>query len=163
MERIFTLDCRSFPTVAATIVLGLLLFCADSAYSQVRIMPLGDSITEGVLGSSDDTGYRRALYLSLTAAGHSVNFVGSLANGTPTDFDRDHEGHSGWRADQIRNNISSWLTTNPADIILLHIGTNDISQGQSVSSTVSEVNEIWDPARKRRDFVRPAVGGTHSI
>ena len=144
MERIPTLDRRLFPTAAMTIVLGLLLFCAHNAYSQVRIMPLGDSITEGVLGSSDDTGYRRALYLSLTAAGHSVNFVGSLANGTPTDFDRDHEGHSGWRADQIRNNIKSWLTTNPADIILLHIGTNDISQSQTISSTAAEVGQILD-------------------
>lgn len=107
-------------------------------------MPLGDSITKGVSGSSDSTGYRRTLYLSLTGAGHSVNFVGSQANGHPTDFDRDHEGHGGYRADQIRDSISSWLTTNPADIILLHIGTNDISQGQSVSSTVSEVNQILD-------------------
>jgi lysophospholipase L1-like esterase len=107
-------------------------------------MPLGDSITQGVLGSTDDTGFRRALYQSLTAAGYSVNFVGTQAHGIPTDFDRDHEGHSGWRADQIRDSISSWLTRNPADVILLHIGTNDISQGQTVSSTVSEVNQILD-------------------
>lgn len=127
-----------------TIVLGLLLFCADSAYSQVRIMPLGDSITEGVAGSSDDTGYRRALYQSLIGAGHSVDFIGTQTDGTPTDFDRDHEGHGGWRADQIRDNIKSWLTTNPADIILLHIGTNDISQGQTVSSTVTNVRQILD-------------------
>jgi lysophospholipase L1-like esterase len=144
MERISTLDRRSFRTVATTIVLGLILFCAGSTHSQIRIMPLGDSITKGVAGSSDSTGYRRALYLSLTGAGHSVNFVGSQANGHPTDFDRDHEGHGGYRADQIRDTISSWLTTNPADIILLHIGTNDISQGQTNSSTVSEVNEILD-------------------
>ncbi len=144
MERISTLDRRSFPIVAATIVLGLLLFCADSTYSQIRIMPLGDSITKGVTGSSDSTGYRRALYLSLTGAGYSVNFVGSQANGHPTDFDRAHEGHGGWRADQIRDSISGWLTKNPADIILLHIGTNDISQGQTVGSTVHEVKQILD-------------------
>jgi hypothetical protein len=149
MEQISTTNCRTFRTTAAAIVLGILLFCGESVHSQIQIMPLGDSITEG-LASSGDTGYRRALYLSLTAAGHSVHFVGSLRNGTPYDFDRYHEGHSGWRADEIlngrdgRGGITSWLTTNPADIILLHIGTNDISQDQSVGSTVTEVNEILE-------------------
>jgi lysophospholipase L1-like esterase len=144
MEHISTTDRRTFRTTAAAIVLGMLLFCGSSVDSQIRIMPLGDSITEGVLGSSHDTGYRRALYLSLTAAGFSVDFVGSLVNGYPHDFDRDHEGHSGWRADQVRDGISGWLDSNPADIILLHIGTNDISQGRSLSCTVDSVNQILD-------------------
>jgi lysophospholipase L1-like esterase len=147
VQPISTIDRRSIWTMAAAIVLGLLLFCAGSTFSQIRIMPLGDSITRGVHGSSDSTGYRRALYQSLTGAGHSVDFVGSQTDGTPTDFDRNHEGHSGWRADQIRDNISSWLTTNPADIILLHIGTNDISQHQAdfgVGGTIHEVRQILD-------------------
>ena len=42
-----------------------------------RIMPLGDSITRGTLGSSDDTGYRRSLFLQLIGAGYTVDFVGS--------------------------------------------------------------------------------------
>ena len=125
-----------------SLLLVATLIALGGAYAQIRIMPLGNSITQGVAGSSDDTGYRRALYLSLTSAGHTINFVGSQTTGIPTDFDRNHEGHSGWRADQIRDNVSGWLTTNPADIILLHIGTNDISQGNTNISTVSEVNEI---------------------
>ena len=144
MERISTLDRRSFRTLAVTIVLGLVLFCADSAYSQVRIMPLGDSITEGVLGSSDDTGYRRALYQLLTGAGHNIDFVGSQTDGIPTDFDRNHEGYNGWSADQIRDNVYSWLTATPAEIVLLHIGTNDISSGQSATAIRDEVAEILD-------------------
>jgi hypothetical protein len=36
------------------------------------------------------------------------------------------------------------LTTNPADVILLHIGTNDISQNQTISSTATEVGQILD-------------------
>jgi lysophospholipase L1-like esterase len=142
MERVSTTDCRTLWVMAAGSLLGLLFICAGSMYSQIRIMPLGDSITRGVLGSTYDIGYRRALYQALVGAGHSVKFVGSQTDGLLTDFDRKHEGHDGWRADQIRDNISGWLTTNPADIILLHIGTNDISRGDSNSSTVSEVNEI---------------------
>ena len=59
---------------------------------QTRIMPCGDSITDGAWGSSDDTGYRRSLHMQLVGAGHVVEFVGSQTSGLPLDFDRDHEG-----------------------------------------------------------------------
>jgi lysophospholipase L1-like esterase len=144
MEQSSAADRRMFRRTAVAIVLGILLSSGESVHSQIRIMPLGNSITRGVSGSTYHIGYRRALYQALVGAGHSVNFVGSQTDGYLTDFDRNHEGHDGWRADQIRDNISGWLTSNPADIVLLHIGTNDISQDQSVSSTVSEVNEILD-------------------
>ena len=105
------------------------------------IMPLGDSITDGAAGSSDDTGYRRSLYQHLTDAGYLVDFVGSQTSGVPTDFDRDHEGHGGWHANQIRDNVIGWLTANPADIVLLHIGTNDVSGSDE---DVDEVEAILD-------------------
>jgi len=134
--RINRLAFRSLGLVlAASWVLAI-----EAAPAAVRIMPLGDSITYGWSSTNID-GYRRPLYLALTAAGHDVDFVGSLAHGS-ADFDRDHEGHSGWRADQIRDNIVAWLTANPADIILLHIGTNDISQGESASNIRTEVEQI---------------------
>ena len=77
--------------------------------------------------------------LQLTGAGYAVEFVGSQTSGTPLDFDRDHEGHSGWRADQIRDNVYNWLETNPAEIVLLHIGTNDVSGS---NQDVQEVEDI---------------------
>jgi hypothetical protein len=80
----------------------------------------------------------------LIGAGHSVDFVGSQTYGSPEDFDRNHEGHSGWRADQIRDNITGWLNSTPADVILLHIGTNDISQGYSANSTRDDIVQILD-------------------
>jgi lysophospholipase L1-like esterase len=144
MDQISARDRRRFWTAAAVIVFGTLHLCGSSVKSQIRIMPLGNSITRGVSGSTYHIGYRRALYQALVGAGHNVNFVGSQTDGYLTDFDRNHEGHDGWRADQIRDNISGWLTSNPPDIVLLHIGTNDISQDQSVGSTVTEVNEILD-------------------
>jgi len=94
----------------------------------IEIMPLGDSITRGFTGSFDDSGYRRPLYLSLTAAGYDVDFVGSQLDGIPNDFDHDHEGHSGFRDDQIAEMVYDWLTANPADIVLLHIGTNAVDE-----------------------------------
>ena len=125
------------------ILLGILSASAISCSAAVRIMPLGDSITEGISGSSNDTGYRRTLYRQLTSAGFDVDFVGSCAHGTVTDFDRDHEGHGGWRANQIRDYIPTWLNDNPADIILLHIGTNDIwHDEQAPSEIAAEINDI---------------------
>ena len=131
--------------VTATIATVLVIVAIPAVCgATVRIMPLGDSITDGEAGSTDDTGYRRSLYLQLDAAGYEVNFVGSDSSGIPTDFDRNHEGHGGWTANQIRDNINGWLTSTPADIVLLHIGTNDISGGQSAAGVMGEIDQILD-------------------
>jgi lysophospholipase L1-like esterase len=120
-----------------------------AAAAIIKIMPLGDSITRGVAGSTDGTGYRLDLYLNLTGTGYSsgdLDFVGSLEDGigTPADFPRNHEGHGGWTANQIRDNVYNWLNNNPADIVLLHIGTNDITGGQPTAGIVAEVSQILD-------------------
>src|SRR5687767_12424317 len=83
-------------TLAAAVVPGTGRPAA--AASPVRIMPIGDSITEGSDGSVT---YRRFLWLQLAAAGHRVDFVGTrsgVRDGVPkyTDFDQDHDGHAGW-------------------------------------------------------------------
>ena len=88
----------------------------------IRIMPLGDSITQGCCLPNYD-GYRRPLWSALNNAGYSVNFVGGL-NETyfrlqPTDdYDRDHEGHSGFRTDQILPPLSP-LTRAPLSPLTL--------------------------------------------
>ncbi|HOV67371.1 MAG TPA: hypothetical protein PLI31_03310, partial [Methanoregulaceae archaeon] len=73
--------------------LGPLVVHADAS---VRIMPLGDSITRG--GAQPDSpypSYRYYLYQSLTAAGYSVDFVGSISDPrfAKFTFDQQHEGH----------------------------------------------------------------------
>jgi lysophospholipase L1-like esterase len=109
------------------------------ANGAVRIMPLGNSITYGYPG---DEGYRKDLYLNLVNSGYNVDFVGSQSNGV--GFDNNHEGHIGWYADQIRDNVYDWLVANPADVVLLHIGTNDIVDGQAPSGVVAEAQDILD-------------------
>ncbi|MDN5211462.1 GDSL-type esterase/lipase family protein [Fulvivirgaceae bacterium BMA12] len=137
--------------IKAKIILIVLLIALPSlTYSQLRIMPLGNSITQGVapssLPSGSDNGYRKRLYQQLVTTYPGLQFVGSESNGDG-GFDQDHEGHPSWRADEIRDNIyingENWLTNNPADVILLHIGTNDIS-GQSLPGIVTEIEEILD-------------------
>lgn len=120
-----------------------LLLTADQSSGQVKIMPLGNSITRGVRGpSTDDAGFRNDLAALLTAEGVVFDFVGSLANGV--GFDSDHEGHDGLRAEQLRDSVTTYLTQNPPEVILLHAGTNDISNDQSVASTATEIGELLD-------------------
>lgn len=107
--------------------------------NEIKIMPLGDSITNG-----DSNGcYRQNLYLNLIDAGFDVDFVGSQSYPSSPDppFDTDHEGHSGWCAYEIRDNVYDWLELNPADFVLLHIGTNDVALG---TEDVNEIAEILD-------------------
>lgn len=126
---------------AITITLVLMIVTSAAANDEIRIMPLGNSITKGTAGSDLDIGYRRALFLALTDAGYDVDFVGTQFHGLVDDFDRDHEGHGGWEADEIRDNIYGWLVLNPADYVLLHIGTNDVSHNHV---DVSEVDQLLD-------------------
>ena len=88
----------------------------------VRVMPLGDSITQG--GSSG--GYRLDLGAKLRSAGRDVDFVGSAVDGPSSMPDRDHEGHPGWTIAQVDANVVNWLRTHAPRTVLLHIGTNDM-------------------------------------
>ncbi len=114
----------------------------DRPHGVIRIMPLGDSITEGEK-SSDGAGYRSALYHRLTAFGSRFDFVGSLNYGTGFP-DTEHEGHPGWSANQILENLTTFLTQAQPQAVLLHIGTNDISGGNSAEQVVSEIAAIVD-------------------
>jgi acyl-CoA thioesterase-1 len=118
----------------------------------VRIMPLGDSITQG---DSDHDTYRRPLWKSLEADGYDVDFVGSLRvhhRGAPPrdDFDRDHEGHWGWRTDEILERIRGWVSSAEPDVLLIHLGSNDVFQDESTEGTVEELAQLIDAVRESR-------------
>ena len=113
---------------------------SQTTSTTIKIMPLGNSITWGI--NPDDAnspGYRRSLYFQLINAGYNVDFIGIENGGLPNDFDRDNEGHPGWSAGapvfpgnkSLDTALSRYLRTNHPDIILLHIGTNDLSETAS--------------------------------
>ena len=126
------------------------IISASPVNAVIRIMPLGDSITNGNASGvlPDDVtyyiSYRKTLHELLVAAGYDVDFVGSLNSGSAVFADSQHEGHEGWTANQIRDDIYNFLDNNSASVILLHIGTNDINQPQAPAGIVSEVSEILD-------------------
>ncbi len=118
----------------------------------LRIMALGDSITQGFVDGSDS--YRAALWHSLTSARCTFDMAGSLwgpYTGAATDqtFDQNHEGHTGWRADQIAFAADGWMYKHDPQIVLLHIGTNDLYQGQSPQSTMDDIATVVGVLRHR--------------
>lgn len=103
------------------------------------VMPLGDSITDGY---NVPGGYRILLEELVDTDGHSVDFVGSLSNGPAALADQDHEGHSGWRIDQIQRVIVPRMLTYDPDVVLLHIGTNDIFQSYALPTASNRLSRL---------------------
>ncbi|WP_405824820.1 ricin-type beta-trefoil lectin domain protein [Streptomyces sp. NBC_00838] len=107
----------------------------------VRIMPLGDSITHGF---NVPGGYRINLWQHLAGGGYTVDFVGSQFNGPPELGDHDHQGHSGWRIDQLRSNIDGWLAASDPRTIMLQIGTNDVNQNYDLANAPARLSDLID-------------------
>jgi hypothetical protein len=126
-----------------------------------KIMPLGNSITQGFSsGESDLTrqvAYRKVLFDRLTAAGYDVDFVGSRNNGSAifgnVDL-ADHEGHPGWSDYEIvngapgdpdpNNRLVTWLNDHQPSIVLLHIGTNDLDPDPNGADDVEAILDEID-------------------
>ncbi len=104
----------------------------------LTVMAIGDSITEG---SSVANTYR--FYLS--QAYPEIDLVGSrwgvFGGGSAKDgnFDQDHQAYWGWRADQVAAEIDWAADAYVPDVAIIHLGTNDLIQGQDVASTVAEI------------------------
>ncbi|MGB3402777.1 MAG: GDSL-type esterase/lipase family protein, partial [Microcoleaceae cyanobacterium] len=106
----------------------------------LEIMLLGDSITQGKVSNlfpeADREGYRRFLWDALNDLGLDVDFVGSESNGTG-GFDQDHQGHSGWKIENLtygkdstpNSGIDNWISAEQSqpDLVLAMAGTNNAS------------------------------------
>jgi lysophospholipase L1-like esterase len=116
--------------------------------ANVRIMPLGDSITDG--HHAYPGGYRVALRQLLAADGHTVDFVGSLTNG-PAELDsRNHEGHSGRRIHHLDAHIRTWLRHSAPHTVLLLIGTNDMNESDDAARAPERLARLIDHIREPR-------------
>lgn len=129
--------------------LGLAPAGAAGGGELVRLMPLGDSITEG---ATVEASYRYWLFRELAAAGYSVDFVGGLRGArsgeVPEGFDADHEGHWGWRADEVLEELPAWARAVRPEVALVHLGHNDLFQGESVETTLEDLRGIVGALRE---------------
>ena len=135
----------------------------------LRILPLGNSITAGnmcvngsisgctPIGGHIAVGYRLRLLNLLTAAGYNVDFVGTETFGNALMSDSDCGGFGGISdgrlADVMETGTSThtgWVTSgpymnsNPADVVLLHIGTNDILAADTSGNDVDRILDAID-------------------
>lgn len=134
-------DSRWILLVGTVAGLGFGLLLASFADTdRVRVLPLGDSITEG---KWQRPSYRHALWQLLRASGCAVDFVGSQRGpaGEPP-FDDDHEGHWGWRTDQIAAALPGWRAARAPDVALIHLGTNDVLQGVPTEQALRNLRSI---------------------
>lgn len=123
----------------------------------LRIMPLGDSITEAEAGHNS---YRRVLWQRLNGAGCSVDFVGSksgVSRGSRdsgsvrppnADFDQNHEGYWDYTVNDVIARAAGLVARSSPDMVLVHLGTNDILRGQSPEAVAQELGIIIDEIRE---------------
>ncbi|CAM1503527.1 Fc.00g011180.m01.CDS01 [Cosmosporella sp. VM-42] len=116
---------------------------------ELRVLPIGDSITFGVGSSTggDATtgynGYRKSLYETLKGRGNSVDFVGGLRSGHGDIADKDNEGHRGETINEIARHSLEGIYAAP-NIVLLHAGTNNMKTASDATNAPSDLESLID-------------------
>ncbi|KAF9884548.1 hypothetical protein FE257_001493 [Aspergillus nanangensis] len=105
---------------------------------ELRILPLGDSITMGYK-SSDGNGYREDLEKRLIH--NSVDFIGTQHSGDMKD--NAHEGHSGALIDAIADHARDILPKRP-NVVLLMAGSNDCNRRKDVDHMPDRLGDLID-------------------
>ncbi len=117
---------------------------ANAAEQKVyRILPVGDSITEGGKTFSN---YRYPLWEKLHTAGYLMEFVGSCSTDSRVGPLR-HEGYSGKNAEFLAGKVENYFRTNSADILLIHAGHNHTNTEAPVGGIVASTEKMIREAR----------------
>jgi len=136
------------------------LALAATAIAKLKIMPLGDSITE-------ITCWRTMLWDSLASARvtSGIEFVGSMTNNpencvgaSGSNWDHHHEGHSGYLAINIaNNNLQGWLANTKPDIVMFMLGTNDVNGGRATADIMAAYTKMVQLMRAANPNVKIIV------
>lgn len=131
-----------------------------------NILALGNSITNG---TDRYNSYRRSLWQKLHTDNYNFDFVGSWSSHhmgglVPNpDFDMDHDGHSGWTAENVlhppdwdsaRGSVTDWLKIYKPDIVLLELGTNEVFQCTTPARATTSLSLIIDALRTKNPSVK---------
>lgn len=114
---------------------------APAATRPLRIMPVGDSITEG---SAQFSSYRQPLAQLLRDAGLAFEYVGRRGTG---DGDA-HEGYSGKNAAFLAQTVPSGFGPPPPDILLLHTGHNYDAIDNPIPQILAATEQLIQAFRK---------------
>lgn len=125
----------------------------SSTVRPLKIICIGDSITMGTTGSTDNLGWRNNLQDKVGIGNY--DFVGSETDpNSHATYDVDHAGFSGNNSLQIRNRVNGTTSTlvdtylpkpnNSENIVLLDFGRNDASTGISPEDGVGYIEDTID-------------------
>ncbi len=166
MDRMFSRRPRTWLVLSAFLIFALLIGGAVDATT--RIVPIGDSLTKGMLDTDDGDmhpTYRYWLWDKLRSNGYAVDFVGSsTAPNFPVSFDKANEGHGGFTIGGIVNGVgsggklSSWLSGYKPDIALVLIGTNDVLHQTPMATRFENMNALVKTLRARNSNIVVFVG-----
>jgi len=163
-------NAMSSPSYKRTIIaLAMVVLCSVSgAFSVIKIMPLGDSVTDGSHRGRYPGAYRIKLYELCKEAGIDIDFVGSKRNGPESLPDKEHEGYIGMWSDCITKNtnekedinLKEKLDTFKPDILLVLFGYNDVGHGGSDNATrvPSNLGAIIDLAHAKLPATHVIIG-----
>jgi lysophospholipase L1-like esterase len=142
---------RTFSCAAAFALFGLgalPLHAQQTAQAPLRVLPLGDSITAGIVagGKPGNGGYRALLERLLAQSPHKAILVGSRDDMSPSMTDPWHDGFPGY---VIRNTspgapgelygglAKTVVAQTHPDIVLLMLGTNDFLRYEATHGSYS--------------------------
>lgn len=103
-----------------------------------RIMPVGDSITEG---GGSFSNWRYQLWEKLHTAGYLVEYVGSRKSPSRIG-DLFHEGYGGKNSSFLAKTVPENFRKHPADIVLLHAGHNQFADQKPVSMILKDTAQL---------------------
>ncbi|MFE2200833.1 GDSL-type esterase/lipase family protein [Streptomyces amritsarensis] len=118
---------------------GLPQLPTTASTTDIRMLPLGDSITYGV-GAQGGSSYRGRLWDFLAHDLRSLDFAGTVKSGTGPD--RDHEGHKGWSIGQIDAIANCTMARYRPNVVTLHIGTNDMNGNVDVDQAPARLRTL---------------------
>ena len=109
--------------------------------TKVKIMPLGDSLTQG--GQHKTSAYRGYLSTILKDEGHNSVFVGchNWSYDSIKDGNWMHSGFGGATVESLSGSLDTMADCNP-DIVLLCIGRNDNTKRISAEQTVENIDTM---------------------
>ena len=144
------------------LAVALLIGASPQAAPVVKILPIGDSITQGGRLGEEYT-YRLPLRDLLQDEGVLADYIGSRTEGLdpgfqwPASFDADHEGYYGQTTRDVVRQVEAHLPALDApDIALVHLGTND-SGWRSATDVVAPLKSLIGELRRQNPRVTVLV------
>jgi hypothetical protein len=138
--------------------LSTLLIALQVAAAPIKIQPLGDSITYGP-GLVPVVAYRYPLFKLLVNAGIDFQYVGTLVDGATyaavngRTMSPNHEGHWGYRIDQINAELPGYLNSYSPDWSIVFLGNNNGRDGNAASVVYSQMSTTIDLLRAKNPKV----------